>query len=286
MSLLDELEKKAQQQKEAELSAQEKRARQEAHYQTHIMPRMREIYDYLDKVVKHLTYVKPDKVFEYEIPQVGKLPFRPLYDHKLEVDHQRWATTITLQARVQLEQGLAEPVEIEGERNVKKLARFLRDQMLAGNAKSKKDEEGKIVSAVFRIHGKITQRVVVKAQVESERIMVEVQRFEDFGSGKRYLAHEQITAELLDQLGRYIAGEPNHFLREELPEEIRARLRAEMEKEQRQRTQEVMLAESMKRLEASDDGRDTPLGGLKEKLGPITKRLRLKDIWGRKKKED
>ncbi len=287
MSLLDELEKKAQQQKEAELSAKEKREQQEAHYQTHIVPRMREIYDYLDKVVKHLTYVKPEKTFQYEIPSVGTLHFRPAYDHKLEVDHQRWETVITLNAHVVLEQADAEPVEVEGERNVKKLARFLRDQMLAGNAKSKKDEEGNLISATFRIHGKLLQQVRVKAHVESERIQVELHRFEDFGTGKRYLAHDQINTELLDQLGRYIAGEPNHFLREELPEEVRARLRAEMEKAERQRTQEVMLAESMRRLEDEPAESHDPISGLKEKLGPITKRLRLKDLWNRKnRKED
>ena len=283
MSLLDELEKKARQQKEAELSAQERRARQEKHYQSHIVPKLREIYDYLDKVVKHLSYVKPDKTFHYDIPYVGKLPFRPLYDHKLEVDHQRWQTTIAMEARVVLEQGLAEPVEVEGERNVKKLVRFLQEQMLAGNAKSKKDEEGNLVSAVFRIHGKILQRVRVHAQVDQERILVELERFEDFSTGKRYLACEQITPELLDQLGGYIAGEPNHFLREELPEEVRARLRAEMEKEKRQRTQEVMLAESLRKQEetARATTAESPLSGLKE----ITKRLRLKDIWGRKKQD-
>lgn len=281
MSLLDDLEKKARDLQSTEASNQEKRSQQEAYYQAEVVPKLREVYDYLDKVVKNLSYLKPEKKLVFEIPLIGQLSFRPQFDYEMKVDHQRWSTQITMTSTCLLNQADSEPVEVEGEKNIKKTAKKLQEYMLASQNATKKDEHGNLISATFQVHGRVRQQVVISGSVDSERIEVSIKNYEGFTQSRRVMIPNTIDEEVMDQFARYLALEPSSFLREELPEDVRAKIRAKIAQEERQRTQEVKVSVALKSQQEELDKKS----GIGSKLGPITKRFKLSELWSGKKSD-
>lgn len=86
MSVLDELKQETERRKQ-ELSQDEAcRVRQEEVYQNQIKPAMQSVFRYLNEMVEHLNFVKPEIPLRYEIPGYGGVGPVVTRDFKISVD--------------------------------------------------------------------------------------------------------------------------------------------------------------------------------------------------------
>lgn len=227
MSFLDRLKREADQQRlQAEQTAREREQR-ELLYRSQIEPRMKALLQYLEGLVATLVEVRPPILVRMAIQGYGELCATPFWDYKLEHERRHRGFQIGMNWSMRVDPERTPEVRAEGVTRVKALTSVFRQYHLGGIKEEKRTPQGEISRALFHARGYIKARLSAQISADDPVLRLVFENASWLGSSRRQVAWEQIDDTLFDRLARFIVREDDSLFTEELPNELRQRLRGE-----------------------------------------------------------
>ncbi|MCC6594668.1 MAG: hypothetical protein IT479_15505 [Xanthomonadales bacterium] len=227
MSFLDRLKREADQQRmQAEQTARERDER-ETRYRTQIEPKMKALTHYLEGLVATLQEVRPPILIRMPIQGYGELCAVPFWDYKVEPErrHRGYLLTMTWSLRVDPER--TPVVRAEGVTRVKTLTNVFRQHTLAGIKEERRTPQGEISLATFHARGFVKARFTAQISADDPVLRLVFENASWLGSSRRQVNWEQIDDSLFDRIARFIVREDDSLFTEEVPDELKQRLRKE-----------------------------------------------------------
>lgn len=225
MSFLERLKREADQQRlQAEQAAREREAL-ETRYRTQIEPRMKALTQYLEGLAATLLEVRPAFVVQMPIQGYGDLCTVPFYDYKVEHErrHRSFLVTMTWSLRVDPERTPA--VRADNATRVRTLTNLFRQYHLGGIKEERRTPQGEISAATFHARGYIKARLQAQISAEDPVLRMVLDNASWLGSSRKQVPWERIDDALFDRIARFVVREDDSLFSEELPEELRQRLR-------------------------------------------------------------
>jgi len=211
MGLLDELKQQAESllvtHRTSEVSQNEKLQASHA--------RMKAALQYWVDFFKALTIVKPVTPRSYYIEGSAQLENLVQCDYdvnsrRITVLHQDYIDSIELRFRCASDASIT--VEKESEVLVKRLREHLWQHGLKFDLREIRKEGAYIERGIFTIHGDVTVRLTMTADLANSQINLTVRNLERLGEYSYVYDDDEFGAELLEEIGKAILGKP-HKLR-------------------------------------------------------------------------
>jgi len=265
VGLLDELEQEAQKRKASAEDAEKRKAEREEIFRTRLDPGMTALNEYLTKLVGSLKVLQPKKQLRYNLQGYGDIVGYVEHDYELKVNQTPDSKEIVLTYPCAVANEECPTVEVQGASKVRTVAGAFQRYHLGGLLDPKKDASGEVVSAKFKAKGRITLTATFTADVDSAVIKLQFVNFDSLGTATKNVPPQQLNAELFDDIGRYLAHEPNGLFREALSDSYRNQLRTKVQQEQIKRRWESKISEQQK-AELEQMKREQSLAGKFGKL--------------------
>jgi len=227
VSFLDRLKREADQQRlQAEQAARE-REELEARYRTQIEPRMKALVQYLEGLAATLLEVRPAFVVQMPIQGYGDLCTVPFYDYKVEHErrHRSFVISMTWSLRVDPERTPA--VRADNVTRVRTLTNLFRQYHLGGIKEEKRTPQGEISVATFHARGYIKAKLQAQISAEDPVLRMVLDNASWLGSSRKQVPWDRIDDSLFDRIARFVVREDDSLFSEELPEELKQKLRRE-----------------------------------------------------------
>lgn len=261
MGLLDELEQEAQRRKAGADGVERLKQEREASYRTQLEPGMAALYEYLLKLTQNLAFIKPRKTFTHAIAGYGNVVFAVEHEYDLKISSQPAAKEIKLSFPCSVVTEECPSVEVLTSSRIKTMAGAFQRFHIGGITPTKKDPSGDVVAATFRARGRTVLTAQFSADAESGLLRMTFANFDQLGGQLTKTATgEQFNEQMYDEIGRYIAREPNSLFREALPDDYRKQLRTKVQQEEMKRKWETQMADRQ-RQELADLERQQGLAG-------------------------
>ncbi|GMU44260.1 MAG: hypothetical protein IT479_15155 [Xanthomonadales bacterium] len=227
MSFLDRLKREADQQRQqAEQTAREREQR-ELLYRSQIEPRAKALLHYLEGLVATLIEVRPPILVKMAIQGYGELCATPFWDYKLDHERRHRGFQISMTWSMKVDPERTPEVRAEGVTRVKALTSIFRQYHLGGIKEEKRTPQHEVSRALFHARGYIKARFSAQISADDPVLRLVFDNASWLGSSRRQVAWEQIDDTLFDRLARFIVREDDSLFTEELPNELRQRLRGE-----------------------------------------------------------
>lgn len=245
MGILDELEREAEQRRQAEADAQAGRAERERTWSEQLAPRLAELGEYLKQLVGTLRYLERKPTVRYGLPGYGEVvaEVEPQFSLRVEPGRNRFEIELEYAAQVLSDQ--CPRVAVAGVTRVATLQGVFQQHRLSGLAEPRKNANGEIVEALFVARGRIPMRVHVLGEQSAANVRMQFSNMEGFGESGRSFGPAQLTPEMFDALGRFIARQETGFAQEQVSDEVRARLKARIDSDQLKREWEQKLSRQL-----------------------------------------
>ena len=269
MGILDDLKQQANRQRHGEAEDRARRAELDEYYEKQILPAMEALYGYLFELTEQLNYLKTDISYSYTVENLGMLENLQQTDYRVSVDSRRNMKKLILSFSCKGEG--REHATIEGNKAIDTYSEYLRTSRLTFDHVKIHSNTPAGQIAEFSVDNEVPVIFAFMANIEKARIDLLVTNFDRIASYRLQLKPEQIDAELLDRLGRYILRERSDFLELDITDEAREQIRKQVRESQLHRERELLAAEARERAEgkavkpASHKGL---LGSIKRKLKP------------------
>jgi len=224
MSLLNEIKKEAEtvklQQAKRHLTDQE---RADALRQA-LGPKMRAQYTYLKELFENLKVVDPDIRRDYEVKLHGRLDGLRQGEYRVTAPDTRVLDCFSLHFTCQSEGAIRKPVR--GTAACEKHREYLWSHNLRFTSKILADGTG-----VFTLDRFVPVTVEFRANLERGGVELTVKNLDLLGTNRVFLTLEQLTDELMEELGKCVLRKENRFnelcgntLSREMREQLRRRL--------------------------------------------------------------
>jgi hypothetical protein len=261
VGLLDDLEQEAQRRKAGVDDQERAKQEREAAYRTQLEPGMAGLYEYLSKLTQNLGFIKPRKTFRYALAGYGDLVLLVEHDYDLKLTSQPASKEIRLSFPCSIVTEECPNVEVTGATKVKTVAGAFQRHHIGGVTVTKKDPNGEVIAATVRARGKIVLAAVFTADADSGQLRMQYSNFDQLGGQQtKTVAAEQFNEALYDEIGRYVAREPNNLFREALPDDYRKQLRTKVQQEELKRRWEAQMVDRQ-RSEMAEMERQQGLAG-------------------------
>lgn len=268
MGLLDELEQEAQRRKAGLDEATRLKEEREAAYRTQIEPGLAALRDYLAKLVASLSFLKPKRAKQYEIPGYGAVVANIEHEYELRANkHSPSAQDVVLNFVAVVATDECQPVVVQGPPKIRTLNAIFQKYRLAGIHEFKKDEAGEMVSATFRPRGKIPLNATFYADAETAMVKMSFTNIDTLGTVIKTVKPAEFNEQLFDEIGKFITGEPSTLFREALSEDFRKQLAHKVQQDQLRRKWESKIAEQ----QAEEEARRAREQGLKGRIDKAVK---------------
>lgn len=240
MGLLDELRQKTEKLQEQEQRDQERRARAEETYRSKIKPALQNLYSTFSELTKHLNYINPDVMVPYTFNPDGLVVALKQENYRIAVD----SANDTKEVAVSFDCVTSKPIQFAVREKTKldDTQHYLNKTNLKYQLHHHKNEHHEVIGGAFVINPSIRVSLTFKADIENSLITVRSQNFDGFGVRKHALQPEKFSSEFIDLLGRYLIREVDIF-KEDVGDDVKEKLRAQIAEEQRQRQAELDQAE-------------------------------------------
>lgn len=227
MSFLERLKREADQQRQQAEQAAREREELETRYRTQIEPRMKALTQYLEGLAATLLEVRPPFVVQMPIQGYGDLCTVPFYDYKVEHErrHRSFVISMTWSLRVDPERTPA--VRADNVTRVRTLTNLFRQHHLGGIKEEKRTPQGEISVATFHARGYIKARLQAQISAEDPVLRMVLDNASWLGSSRKQVPWDRIDDALFDRIARFVVREDDSLFSEELPEELKQRLRRE-----------------------------------------------------------
>lgn len=170
-------------------------------------------------------------------------------NYRIAVD----STNETREVSVAFECVTAKPIQfvVREKSKLEETQHYLKSTNLNYQLQPYKNEHHEVVGGQFIIQPKVKVSLTFKADVDNSLVIVRCQNFDGFGVRKHALQPEKFTSEFVDLLGRYLIREVDIF-KEDVGDDVKEKLRAQIAAEQHQRQTELEQAERERRAEEEE----------------------------------
>ncbi len=214
MAFLDDLKKQAEAQKLQEQTQTQSMLAAVSQNFMLVQTKLKEMHHYLRDLVNQLNVLNQDIKRTYMIEGFGLIDdFRPR-DYALNVDSIRigqkdFANTMVFRFKCATEK------EISVERNVPGQIDNLKEYLWQNNLKYQcteyKNDRGLVARAVFNVTNEIPVTFRFSADFENAKIFLQVKNFSGLTVNEYVYEANEMTAEFLDELAKYVLEKPNKF---------------------------------------------------------------------------
>lgn len=223
MSLLDELKKQAQAKQTKEQVDKQRQAEMEARSRDEVLPKLVQIYSYLNELIKQIEILQPDVQVSYNLKGFGNLAGLRQEGYELRADSRENMTNLTLgfyclgdgEIRFQL----------ETRQQVEQQKEYFKQHDLAYSSRDYRDERHEITHAQFIFEPRIRVSLDFQLAKDLATIMLTVRNYDGLGINRYQLDPANIDGQFLDELGKYILRHNNNFLKLDISEDFRENLR-------------------------------------------------------------
>jgi hypothetical protein len=258
MGYLDDLRKKSGSKKAVEDQQRIARDKRELFYQESIIPALKELYGYLNEVVEHLNYLEAEIFVSYNLGPLGRLKDLKQSDYSLYVDSRQNMTQIML--KFMCNKPEPKKLSIEGGKNVSRVADYLKSTTLDFQQKNEYDRVHTVVRADFTIKSRVHICFEFTADIDNSCISLKVKNFEEFGLKARRLRVEDVKADFMDHLARYITHQVADFFGLDMEDDLKAKIQKNLEIERKQRAKELQEMEKIDAVERAKEEKDKKAG--------------------------
>ncbi len=235
MGILDDLREEASQ-KQADLQEDTLlREKLEHNYQLLVLPRMQQLFSYFKELIEYLSIIEnPIEVSQYSkrYSQLGLLyqqNYRLSTDKHGGLSHYDKLTEVNLRFNYEPKEGeedtfshlIKHKIEAEQEKD------FLSRHKVAYNI-DRNFGNTKETAITFQISRKIPVLFKFSVDYEKALIILKIQNHENFESRTKVINPEQINEQNLDTLARYILRKDDDFLRMEIDEVSKEKIREQV----------------------------------------------------------
>lgn len=249
MGLIDELRSEVDKQKDREQKEKERHAAAIAFYEAEIQPRMQAAERYLGELTAHLNYLNADIVVSDYLAYHEELDGLRQQDYKLKTSTSDSGQRVSLFFMCQGEGDFC--YQVEGKLKIEHEVDRLYSKSLHYECNRSLRSDDPIPRATFIIKREVPVRFTFDADAMRPSIDLVILNFEEIGLKRYRLRPEQLTEELLEEMGKMILRKGHAFLRHEIPDEHREQIRARLLEEQQQREQELVEIEAREAAEAA-----------------------------------
>lgn len=278
MGLLDDLEQEAQRRKAGADDVERLKQERETSYRTQLDPGMAALYEYLSKLTQNLAFIKPRKTFTHVLGGYGNVVFAVEHEYDLKIASQPNSKEIRLSFPALVATDECPSVEVLGTSRIKTVAGAFQRFHIGGVTPTKKDASGDVIAATFRARGRVVLSALFAADAESGLVKMTFTNFDQLGGQMTKTATgEQFTESMYDEIGRFLAREPNALFREALPDDYRKQLRTKVQQEEMKRRWEAQMADRQ-RQELAEMERQQGLAG---KLTKVVDQVKVGQLFGK-----
>ena len=233
MALLDDLKAKSELRKSEERAERLHAEQLQAAYERYVKPKMRQIFNYLSQLVEEVNYLKPNTRVDFELPIYGRMLGLRQEEYRLTVDSIESMGQIVL--RFRCTGGQAARFKVSPPSVADDLRDQLLDHAMKFNCRDYFDDLRAVIGQRFEVEGEIPVMVRVAADIERTLIHLHITNFDAPISRHAKYRPEQITPELLDDLGNYLLRKHTKLIQLPISEQERKELRQRMEREAKRR---------------------------------------------------
>lgn len=251
MGILDDLKNQSEVQKAAEEREKQRQADLLKYYQEHIHPKMLQLYTYLNEFIEHLNYIKKITKVSYPIGLNGSLIEFEQSEYKITIDSTKAIKDMNLRFSCKLTEPLI--FDLENSERILNYTELLNSYRIEFNRTDNKDKNYELISSKFKIIGPIAVNIILQADIETSSINMLLSNFEKPGGIKHVFKERHITEEFIDGFGKYILRQNPTFLKLDIGDEEKEKIRLKIQADMKRRQEELEEAERLLKLEEEQE---------------------------------
>ena len=227
MKFLDELKKEAETLKKKEASDTQAKLTTLGQNFMQLQAKLREIYDYLDELVKQLNVIKPTVLRSYYIEGVGNFENLSQQDYVLNkrhktLDNKDFIDQISV--RLRCASANAFTVEKESVRTIQALKEYLWSYNIKFETQEFTNQRGLVERAIFKIPSEVVVNITITGDFEKSQINIFIKNMERLSERDFTYEIDEINDVLLEEFSKFLLGKPNNFRQLGKRQAIAARL--------------------------------------------------------------
>ena len=247
MGILDDLKNQSEVLKTSEEQEQLRQAELLKFYQENLHPKMLQLYKFLNELVEHLNYIKKETKVFYPVLPDGTLQEFEQLDYKVTIDSVNEVKDLNLHFLCNLKEPLV--FEIENSERIQRYTDVLHSYRIEFDRTDNKDSNYQLISSNIKIVGPIPVNIILQGDIANSAIHLILNNFDKPGMQKHTFKERHITEEFIDDFGRFILRQNPEFLKLDIDEEQKEKIRQQIQEDMRQRQQELDEADQLLKLE-------------------------------------
>lgn len=251
MGILDDLKNQSEVQKAAEEQEKQRQSDLLKYYQENIHPKMLQLYTYLNEFIEHLNYTKNITKVSYPIAPNGGLIEFEQSDYKITIDSTKAIKDMNLRFSCKLNEPLI--FELENSDRILSYTDLLHSYRIEFDRADTKDSDYQLISAKFKIIGPVSVNIILQADIETSSINMLLSNFEKPGASKHIFKERHITEEFIDDFGKFILRQNPDFLKLDIADEEKEKIRLKIQADMKRRQEELEEAEHLLKLEEEQE---------------------------------
>lgn len=247
MGILDDLKSQSEVKKADENKEVRSQEDLEKHYQANIHPKMLQMYTFFKELAEHLNYIKIETKATYPVTPGGIMQDFLQGDYKVTIDSINEVKNLKMSFSCSLEEPLI--FELENVERIERYTDVLQNYHVEHERSDTKGPNYELISAKFKVTGPIPVNIALQGDVGTSSIHLVLNNFELPGISKRTFKEQDITEEFIDDFGKFILRQNPEFLKLDITDEDKEKIRESVQANIRQRQEELEEAERLIQLE-------------------------------------
>lgn len=243
MGILDDLKNQSEAQKANEQQEQQRQAELLKYYQECLHPKMLQLYTFLNELIEHLNYIKKETKVFYPVLPDGTLQEFDQLDYKVTIDSAKEIKEINLRFYCSLKEPLI--FELENSERIQRYTDVLHSYRIEFNRTDNKDSNYQLISSKIKVIGPVPVNIILQGDIETSSIHLNLSNFDKPGLQKHTFKERHITEEFIDGLGKFILRQNPEFLKLDIADEDKEKIRQNIQADMKQRQQELEEAERL-----------------------------------------
>jgi len=247
MGILDDLKNQSDALKQNEQQEKQKQADLLKFYQEKLHPKMLQVYSFLNELVEHLNYINQDTKVLYPVSPDGSMQEFLQHNYKVTIDSATEVKEINLHFYCKLAQPLV--FEVENAERVQRFADVLHSYRIDFDRTDNKDNNYELISTKFKVLGPLPVNIILQGDIATSSIHLILKNFETPGFSKHTYKERHITDEFIDDFGKFILRQNPEFLKLDIADEHKEKIREHIKADMLQREKELKEASAQLEIE-------------------------------------
>ncbi len=258
MGILDQLRDEANLKQESEFAEIDEQQKLENEYQANILPKMQRTFTFLKEIIEHLGYLdKAIEIADYsqDYPQIGHLVQK---DYSINTDGYGGFSSFDRIMQINVNFTCAGrgsfTYELEGKNRIEREVGFLHSKNVPFDWNQFVNSAG-VESARFTITRKIPVRFKFEVDFEKSKIRLLINNHENFSVYKKTFEPQEVDEELLDEVIRFMLRKDSDFIRLDINNQDKERIKKKAEEMQMQQAkwlEEIHIEEEQEKQQQEE----------------------------------